>query len=143
MEKKRWDDIPSLEGLEVDWEYQPQNPQGKRAFARMSERDLLKMFDGQPVQVKIATAQATFTGSLLDICEGGMAVALKVALTENLAIKVGFFLGTQKIISRAEVRNVRRHDQEYATGIKFVDLDPASRAFIAGIYASRVLKHAL
>lgn len=143
MEKKRWDDIPSLEGLEVDWQYQPENPQGKRAFARMSERDLLKMFDGQPIQVKIATSEATLTGTLLDICEGGMAVALKVALAENQAIKIGFFLGTKKIISHAEVRNVRRRDQEYATGIKFVDLDAVSRAFIAGIYASRVLKHAL
>ena len=143
MNKKRWDDIPSLEGLEVDWQYQPFNPQGKRAFVRVSERDLLKMFDGQPVKVKIATSTATLTGSLLDICKGGMDVALKVALAENEAIKVGFFLGTQKITSRAEVRNVRRCDQEYAIGIRFVDLDAVSRIFIAGIYASRVLKHAL
>ena len=143
MEKKQWDDIPSLEGLQVDWQYQPENPLGKRSFVRMSDRELLKMFDGQHIPVKIATTKTNFIGSLLDICEGGLAVNLPVALAENQAIRVGFHLGMKKIISRAQVRYIRQCGQGYITGIMFVHLDTESREFIAGIYASRVLKHCL
>ena len=40
MEKKKWDDIPSLPGLGVDWEFRPENPNGKRAHTRMDEKVL-------------------------------------------------------------------------------------------------------
>lgn len=143
MKKKQWDDIPSLEGLQVDWKYQPENPLGKRSFVRLSDKDLLKMFDGRRIPVNIATTETNYTGSLLDLGEGGLAVNLSIALAEKQVIKVGFFLGKQKIISRAQVRYVRQCGQEYITGIMFVNLDAASREFIAGIYASRVLKHSL
>ena len=39
-EKQGWDNIPSLEGLSVDWEYEPENAMGKRAKDRMVAKDL-------------------------------------------------------------------------------------------------------
>lgn len=86
MQKKKWDDIPSLAGLEMDWEFQPASPHGKRVHARMDEKELARLFDGQRVLVKVATAETTFTGSLHDICEGGLAVKLDCRLAENQAI---------------------------------------------------------
>jgi hypothetical protein len=143
MQKKKWDDIPSLAGLEMDWEFQPANPHGKRVHARMDEKELARLFDGQRVLVKVATAEATFTGSLYDICEGGLAVKLDYRLAENQAIKVGLFLGAEKIISGAVVKHVQNRDRNYTTGVKFVGLGRAERQHISGMYASKVLRHAL
>lgn len=143
MEKKKWDDIPSLAGLEMDWEYEPNNPHGKRVHARMDERELERLFDGRRILVKVATTEATLTGSLHDICEGGLAVKLDSRLAENQAIKVGLFLGTEKIISGAVVRHVQSRDRNYTTGVKFVGLGKVERQHISGLYASKVLRHAL
>jgi hypothetical protein len=143
MEKKKWDDIPSLAGLEMDWGYQPDNPHGKRVHARMDEKELERLFDGKRILVKVVTTETTFTGSLYDICEGGLAVKLDCRLAENQAIKVGLFLGAEKIISGAVVKHVQNRDRNYTTGMKFVGLGSAGRQHIAGLYASKVLRHAL
>ncbi len=143
MEKKKWADIPSLEELEVDWDYKPKNPQGKRAFVRMSDRDLARMLDCQNVLVKVATADANITGSLRDICEGGLAVNLKEKLVEDQTIKVGLVLGEEKIISQALVKHVQQRDREYTAGMMFVDLGAATKKYISGIYASKILHHTL
>jgi hypothetical protein len=143
MEKKKWADIPSLEELVVDWDYQPKNPQGKRAFVRMSDKDIARMLGCQSVLVKVATADATIAGSLRDICEGGLAVNLKEELAENQTIKVGLLLGEEKIISRALVRHVQQRDREYIAGIMFVDLGVAAKKYISGMYASKILHHTL
>ncbi len=143
MEKKKWDDIPSLEGLEMDWEYRPDNPNGKRGHARMDEKALASLFDGQRIQVKVATQETTMTGSLHDICEGGLAVRLDRRLAENEAVRVGLFLGAEKIISGAIVKHVQSRDHAYTTGVKFIGLGRSERQHISSLYASKVLKHAL
>jgi hypothetical protein len=143
MEKKKWDDIPSLAGLEMDWEYQPENPHGKRLQARLDAQELARLFDGQRILVKVATGESTFTGSLNDICEGGLAVKLDRRLAENQAIKVGLFLGAEKIISGAVVKHVQGRDLAYTAGMKFISLGKAERQHISGLYASKVLRHAL
>lgn len=143
MEKKNWADIPSLAGLEMDWEYEPDNPHGKRACARLDEKELARLFDGQRILVKVASADATLTGSLHNICEGGVAIKLDRRISENQAVKVGFFLGTEKIIAGAVVRHVQGQDSNYTAGMKFVGLGRAERQLISGIYAAKVFRHAL
>jgi hypothetical protein len=143
MEKKKWDDIPSLPGLGVDWEFQPENPNGKRAHTRMDEKVLTSLFDGQRIQVKVATLETTLTGSLHDISEGGLAVQLDCRLAENQAIRVGLFLGTEKIISGAVVKHVQSRGRAHTTGVKFIGLGRNERQHISSLYASKVLKHAL
>lgn len=143
MGKKNWDDIPSLAELEMDWEYQPDNPHGKRAYARIDEKELARLFDGQRISVKVATVEGTLTGTLRNIGEGGMAVTLDRRLEENQAIKVGFFIGVEKIISGAVVRHVQGREHRYTTGMRFVGLGRTERQHISGLYASKVLRHAL
>ena len=83
--KSRWDDIPSIEGLEVDWHYEPETTLGKRAWVRMTERDLLPLFDAQSLSVQVAAKNFDGLGSLVDIGQSGMAVLLdtKLAVSES------------------------------------------------------------
>lgn len=143
MEKKTWTDIPSLEGLEMEWDFQPQGADGNRAYKRMTARDLSQLFGGRPVEVKVATLNDTLSGSLHDLCEGGMAINIATRLDENQHIKVGMVLGREKIIASAKVRHVQGHDQKYTAGLMFIGLDPTARRYIAGIYGSKVLGNTL
>jgi len=45
MEKKSWDDIPSLDGLTIDWEYKPESSNNKRSFIRIKMEALAKLFE--------------------------------------------------------------------------------------------------
>ena len=142
MEKKlSWKDIPSLEGLGVDWEFKPETSLGKRSFVRINAEDITGLFEIKEIVVKVATAQATHTGSLLDISKGGLAVRLPIVREEMLPIQVGFILGTTKLISKALVIHTHQTGDRYTTGIQFIDLDEESAKYIAGLYASKVLHH--
>jgi hypothetical protein len=143
MEKKTsWDDIPSLEGLGVEWEYQPETALGKRAFVRINNDTLTGLFAVKEILVKIATAQQTsYTGRLLDISKSGLSISLPVALAENLPVMVGLFLGTVKVISKATIRQTRKEGATYTTGIQFVDLNKDAAEYIGGLYASKILHH--
>lgn len=148
MEKnKNWDDIPSLEGLTVDWEFGSKTSHEKRGFIRVNDEDVCGLFEMKEILIKIATARQTYTGRLLDISEGGLALSLSVLLDEqleeNLPVKVGFFLGTRKIISKAVVRHTQKIGDRYTTGIKFVDLGKETAEYIGGLYASQILRHQL
>jgi c-di-GMP-binding flagellar brake protein YcgR len=143
MEKKKWSDIPSLEGLAMEWDYQPEKANGKRAYNRMTKVDLTQLFGPRLIEVKVATTTDTLSGSLRDLCEGGLAVDLATRLEEYQNIKVGLVLGGEKIIVRAQVRHVKQRDHQYTTGLMFIGLEPNARQHIAGIYASKVLRHVM
>jgi len=140
MEKKSWDDIPSLEGLDVDWGYKPVTPLGKRSFVRIKLDEICELFEAREILVKVATTEKTYTARLLDISEGGLSLGMPALLEENRPVKVGFFLGTTKIISKAMVRHIRKNGEVYTTGVKFVDLNPEAAEYIRGLYASKVLR---
>ena len=72
MEKKiNWDDIPSLDGLEVDWEYKQKASHEKRAFTRFTNGDVSTLCEVKTISVKIVTSTQTLDGLLLDVSEGG------------------------------------------------------------------------
>ncbi len=145
MEKKttRWDDIPSLDGMGVEWDYKPETSLGKRAFVRINAADISGLFEVKEIFVKLATAQQTHTGRLLDISKGGISLSLSVALEENLPVKIGFFLGSTKVVSKAVIRHTRQEGELYTTGIKFIDLNEESAEYIGGLYASKILHHTI
>lgn len=60
--EKTRDEIPSLDGLELDWDYQPDNPQGSRAYARITAKDLehILSLDGIGLQVRYAKDKGQF-----------------------------------------------------------------------------------
>ena len=142
MEKKpSWDDIPSLEGMGVEWEYKPETSLGKRAFVRINAADLSGLFEVKEISVKLATAQTPYSGRLLDISKVGLSLSLSVALEENLPVKVGFFLGSIKVISKAIIRHSNKEGVLYTTGIQFIDLNNDTAEYIGGLYASKILHH--
>ncbi len=141
MEKKDWGDIPSLEGLEMDWDYKAENALGQRIHARLGEEDLIRIFNQPRILVKVATVEGNETGALHDISEGGLAVNMASRLEKNQQLKVGLLLGNEKIISRALVRHVQQRNQQYTAGLMFVDLGGESKSYLAGMYATKVFKH--
>ncbi len=138
-EKKGWADIPSLEGLQMDWGYSAENPLGKRKFQRMDNGDVRSIFEVKTVPVRVATGDFTMDGTLSDISGGGLALILKKALAVGQQVKLGFFLGTQKIISRAIVRQCGPIRSAYKIGFEFHDIKEEDSRYINGLYASKVL----
>lgn len=137
-EKTKWDEIPSLQGLEVDWEYKPENPLGKRAWVRMADNDLLSILGVKRIPIKVVSKNFDETGLLLDLAQGGLAVLLNTKLAVGQAVKLGFFLGKHKVVSRAVIRNIRNQEGGQRTGIEFVELDKESEIYITGIISAKV-----
>lgn len=142
-EKTGWDDIPSLQGLEVDWQYEPENPLGKRAWQRMVDKELYAILGVKNIPIKVVAKNFEEIGSLLDLAQGGFSVLLKTKLAEGQLLKVGFFLGNRKVISRAKIRNVTSLQDRYRAGVEFVELDEDLRSYIGGIISSRVFQQPL
>jgi c-di-GMP-binding flagellar brake protein YcgR len=138
-EKKGWDDIPSLEGLQMDWDYTAENPLGKRKFQRMDNGDVRSIFEVKTILVRVATGDFTIDGTLIDISGGGLALILEKQLVVGQKVKFGFFLGTQKIISQAIVRQCVPVKSGYKVGFEFHNIKEGDSQYINGLYASKLL----
>ncbi len=136
--KAGWDDIASIEGLEVDWNYEPENSLGKRVWERMTERDLLSLFEAQSLPVQVAARNFDGLGSLVDIGQSGMAVLLDTKLALSEPVKIGFFLGKQKVMSRAVIKNVGDNGGRHRIGMEFTDFKKEYESFIAGLVSTKV-----
>ncbi len=137
--KTSWDDIPSLDKLEMDWDYKPKSALDKRSFIRLKQADISGLFEMKEILVKVSTVKKVYEGKLLDISVGGLSISLPETLEENLPLKVGFFLGTVRIVTKAVVRHTCKSGEQHIMGIMFVDLNKDSSAFIAELYASKIL----
>lgn len=142
-EKSAWDQIPSLEGLEVDWQYKPENPLGKRSWLRMADKELLEILGVKRIPVKIVSKNFEETGVLLDVSQGGCSVVLKERLSEGQTLRLGFILGKEKVISKAMVKNVARRAGGFRIGVAFVELEKAMQDYIAGLISAKVLQKSL
>ncbi len=136
--KASWDDIPSLDGFEVDWNYEPKNPMGKRAHKRMKDSELYPVLGVNSVPVKVAANDLETKGCMVDLTPAGMAVSLGTMFDEGQRVMVGFFLGQQKIVSKAIVKNVQEIDGNYKTGLEFVDLSEEYADYIRGLFSSKI-----
>ncbi|MDY0389759.1 MAG: PilZ domain-containing protein [Desulfobulbus oligotrophicus] len=141
MKKKSWDDIPSLEGISVDWDYTSEAARDKRVALRISSSALGRLFGAKEVPARIAAKGQTYTIPICNLSEGGMAVSLPVALPDDLVVTVGFFLGQRKVITKARVCHVRPHDIGNLTGLAFLHLGKETVSFIRGLYPSLVLNN--
>jgi hypothetical protein len=144
MEKKKsWDDIPSLEGLEMEWDYKTESSRNRRASPRLEMGAVAGLFGVEEIRIKIATATQTYTARLLDLNEGGLCLEMPVALELHVPVRVGFFLGQMKIVSKGQVRHVSRKGDRYATGVKLIDLDKDSAAYLRELHAAQVFRNPL
>ena len=136
--KPSWDDIPSLEDFEVDWDYKPKNPEGKRAHKRMKDTELFPVLNVNAIPVKVAATDFEEKGYVEDITPAGMAVILNTMLDREKPVMVGFFLGEQKIISKAIVKHVQEIGGKYRTGLLFENLNKEYADFLIGLFASKI-----
>lgn len=137
MDKGNWDDIPSLEGLEVDWQFEPENPLGRREWVRIVKNDLHPLLEVKNIPVKVVSKNFDEKGYLIDIAKNGMAVLLNTRLVVNQQVKIGLFLGKQKVLSRAVIRNISDEKSRFRTGMAFVDLNKEYESFIVGLISSK------
>ena len=136
--KASWDDIPSLEDLKVDWEFEPENPLGKRAHARMKDTELYSVLDVKSIPVKVVAKDFEGKGYLVNLTAAGLAVNLESRLDKEKPLMVGFFLGQQKIVSKVRVKNVLEAGGKYKTGMVFENLSEEYADFITGISAAKI-----
>jgi hypothetical protein len=137
--KKDWDEIPSLEGLQMDWDYSGNDSLGNRKFERLTYGDVTEIFEIKAVPVRLATSEFTIDGTLSDISGGGAAVILKKTLKAGQQAKIGLFLGRRKIVSRVVVRQKTKVPNGFRIGLEFKDISEEDSAYINGLYASKVL----
>lgn len=130
-------DLLSLDKLEVDWDYEPENPLGKRLRARFAPADFKALFDTGMILVKIAGRHLSTRGNLLDISHGGLAVLLDMPVAAGQMIKANLLLGRRKIVSTAVVRNCIPFSGGHRVGMEFLDLDEECSAYIAGFSAAQ------
>jgi hypothetical protein len=138
--KSNWEDIPSLEGLEMDWDYSGEGAHAKRKFERLTLADMTSIFEVKDVPVRVAASGFSIDGSVNDISGGGIAVTLKKPLEVGQKVMVGFFMGSRKIVSRAVVRQAAPEPGGYRIGLQFEDIKEEDSRYINGLYASKVLK---
>jgi hypothetical protein len=140
-EKKSWDNIPSLEGLSVDWDYQSEHAADQRHSVRMDGKAVCGLFELKEIGVKIATAREAYIGQLLDLGTGGVSVRMSTPLDPGVPVKFGFFLGTMKILAKGVVKHCQNQGEQFRVGIEFVDLDPRVAGYVAELHASKVFGH--
>ncbi len=139
MEKKdkTWNDIPSLEGLGVDWDFEPENPLGKRAHARLTTKDLSILFQIDGIPVRLATESREARALLIDLSQGGLSLLVKEGhWIKSQLVKFGCFLGKQKLLSKGRIKNVRQEKDGTVLGIEFVGLPEKTHDYISTLYSS-------
>lgn len=142
MASASWNDIPSISNIEVDWDYEPENPNGKRSWVRIGKKHLYMLLNVKSIAVKIVSKKIDQTGSLVDISPAGLAILLNdTTLTVGTLIKIGLNLGKEKVLSKAVVRNVCSLNNKNRIGLEF--LEPAEKdvSFITGLMYTKAYKY--
>ncbi len=137
--KKDWDEIPSLEGLQMDWDYSGNDSLGNRRFERLTHGDVTEIFEVKAVPVRVATPEFTIDGTLSDVSGGGVAVILKKSIEAGRPAKIGLFLGRRKIISRVVARQSAEIQNGFRIGFEFKDISEEDSTYINGLYATKML----
>lgn len=136
---RNWDDIPSLDDLEMDWSYPPVSSNGNRGGKRISKKEFSSLFGTADIPVRTVIGTAHRVGALHDISVGGLSIMLDSELTKNQVIRVGLFLGRKEIISLAEVRHIDRKSRPYRVGMQFKQLSRENTEYLTEIYGDKVV----
>ena len=141
-DKPNWEDIPSLDGLEIDWGFEPESKEGKRSYSRLTMSDISLLFKKKDIPVKLVSEKGQCVAFLVDVSQGGICLRTKeVDVQDSQLVKLGFFLGNQKVISKGRVKHVRKENEWKILGIEFVGLTGESYHYIAGLYSSLTLRN--
>ena len=140
-DKPGWDNIPSLDGLEVDWEFEVENPMGKRSYSRLTIDELRQLLNFETIPVKLVSERGPSTAFLVDLSQGGICLRTKLSHSgTSELVKLGFILGEHKIISRGRIKHIRQQNEWTILGIEFVGLTGENQDYIAQLFSSTNLK---
>ncbi len=139
-EKSDWDSIPSLDGLQVDWEFEPENELGKRAKMRLDRTELHSQLGVKNIPARVVASDYDETGYLADVSVDGGAVVLSTDPNGDRQVKIGFLLGQRKVVAGAVVKNVVARGKGFRVGFEFLDLSKESEEYITGLFASKGFK---
>ena len=142
QDKPSWEDVPSLDGLEIDWDFKPKSKEGKRNYTRLTLEDISSLFKKEKVPVKLVSQRGQSIAFLVDVSQGGVCLRTKEeGLRDPQLVKLGFFLGNQKVISKGRIKHVRQEGDWNFLGIEFVGLTGDSLEYISGLYSTLKLRH--
>ena len=136
-----WENIPSIEDLEIDWEFEPENSMGKRVYSRLTIDDLRQLLDYQDFPVKLVSERDQCVAFLVDISQSGICLRTIFSHFEDSElVKFGFILGEHKVISRGRIKHIRKENEWTVLGIEFVGLAGENENFIGQLYSSAKFK---
>ena len=138
MSERKWDNIPSIVGVEIDWEYSPENPLGRRKYSRIVNLDLHKLLGMDKIPVRLVSTASNSTGQLLDISQKGLAVLVKKEMQVGTPVKVGLFLARHKVISKGVIKSCSQLKDEFRIGLEFMGLQKEHLEYIVGINSSLI-----
>lgn len=141
QDKTKLADLSSLDELEMDWVFKPEDAPGKRAFVRLTKKDLYPLFKKKEIPVKLVTRNGEYLSYFVDISQGGVCLEVTESIFfESQLVQVGFFLGQEKFISNGRIKYIRNENELILLGIEFVGLSANVSGFIAHLYSSLKLK---
>jgi len=132
----KWDKIPSIPNLSVDWDYEPETSLGKRLWKRLMQKELQCLLGTTSTPVKMILADTEIKGRLVDISQKGLGVLLEDGLPVGKSGRVGFRLGKETIVSQAVTKNSRRLPVNHRVGLEFVELNNKMEEYIAQLVSS-------
>jgi hypothetical protein len=131
-------DLSNLSDLTMDWEYEADNPLGRRKSARLGDEELGALFDNREIPVKLYSRQASTTGYLKDISEHGLAVMSYKKLPISQDLVVSFFLGQKKVSAQAQVKNSNFNNGKHRIGLEFQSLPQDDATYIVGLKSAKL-----
>lgn len=132
----KWDKIPSITNLTVDWDYEPDTSLGNRLWKRLVQQDLQSLLGTSSMPVKIITADTEIKGRLVDISQKGLGILLEDGLPVGKSGRVGFRLGKETIVAQAVTKNSLRLSVNHRVGLEFVGLNGKMEDYIAQLVSS-------
>ncbi len=139
--KKSWDDIPSIDNLEIDWDFKPESPLGRREYVRLTAKDLYRIFEKTEYPIDIKSGSIWVTGSLMDLSEGGMSVKSDKEFQIWQEVLIRLELWEKSIVSNGVVKMARKIDDGFLLGIQFDWLPKKTKSSIKEMYpAAKILR---
>ena len=122
QEKPTRENLPSQEGLEIDWGFEHVNNIEKRANIRLTKKEITFLFRKNDIPIKLITEKNHCSAFLIDVSQRGVCLRAKVSgCNDSQHVKTGFLLGNQKVTSEGRVKHVRKENDWDILDIEFIE----------------------
>lgn len=122
--------------LEIDWEYKPERD--NRKFGRITSDGIRRLFRVPTIPIKILIDSSRYSGVLLDISAGGMAIETSQDLSVDIEGRFIFSLDHYRISVIGRVVNKKDLPGLHRCGILFLNLDEMASDILKSIFLSKL-----